>query len=240
MSYEDEDDERYQEALQEAAHEAAAEEAAYKHFSAEIGSQWARDHADELFQEHYEDAVSAFQSERLTSYYVKNPGLARPARDLLVYAQSLMPSFPQAALVFAVTAAELVWKKVLLEPIVFGLVHTEGLANLVTELTLNHTGMGRFKFLLTGILSEFGGVDLMKYKRDGSPNTLWEEISAIQKARNGLIHEGKQAPDGTPALAISVAEALLNIIFPQVITKLGLHLHENQTVCGSFHWTKDK
>jgi hypothetical protein len=145
-----------------------------------------------------------------------------------------MPSFPQAALVFAVTAAELVWKKVLLEPIVFGLVHTEGLATFVTELTTKHTGMDRFKKLLTAILAEFGGVDLMAYKRSDSSKTLWQEICEIQKARNDLVHEGKSAPDA-PDLALSVADTLMNVIFPRVTTKLGLHLHEKMTVCGIFH-----
>jgi hypothetical protein len=228
MSYEDDD--RYWEAQQE-----GSEEEAYDRLYKEIGPQWVRDHADELFQEHYEEAVSEFTSERLKSFYLKHPDLARPAWDSLLSAQSLMPSFPQAAIVFAVTAAELVWKKVLLEPIVFGLVHSEGLANFVTELATEHKGMGRFKKLLTAILTEFGGVDLMEYKRLDSPKTLWEEIGEIQKARNRLVHEGKNAPDGTAGLAISVAETLLNFIFPEVITKLGLHLHNKVTVCGSLH-----
>jgi len=103
MSYEDDDG--YWEAQQE-----AAEEEAYDRSYKEIGPQWARDHADELFRDHYEEAVSEFTSERLKSYYVKHPDLA-----------------------------------------------------------------------------------------------------------------------------ISVAEALLNSIFPQVITKLGLNLHEKMTVCGDFH-----
>ncbi len=238
MSYEDDDDDNRWEAEQEAAEEAHYEEVGAqwaKDHADEVGAQWAQDHADELFKQHYDEAVSEFTSERLKSYYLKHPDLAGPPRESLVYAQSLMPSFPQAALVFVVTAAELVWKRVLLEPIVFGLVHTEGLASFVTELTTKHTGMDRFKKLLTAILTEFGGVDLMEYKRPDSSKTLWQEIGEIQKARNDLVHEGKNAPDGKPDLAISVAETLLNVIFPQVITKLGLHLHEKMTVCGSFH-----
>jgi hypothetical protein len=225
MSYEDDDDNRWD------AEQQAAEEAQYE----KIGAQWAQDHADELFKEHYDEAVSEFTSERLKSYYLKHPDLAGQAREALLYAQSLMPHFPQAALVFAVTAAELVWKKVLLEPIVFGLVHTEGLATFVTELTTTHTGMDRFKKLLTAILTEFGGVDLMEYKRLDSSKTLWQEIGEIQKARNDLVHEGRNAPNSTPDLAIAVAARLLNDIFPQVMTKLGLHLHEKMTVCGSLH-----
>jgi hypothetical protein len=228
MNYEDEDD--YLEAQQDA----AAEEE-HDRLYEEIGPQWVRDHADEIFKENYDEAVSGFTSERLNSYYLKHPDLARPARESFLYAQSLMPSFPQAALLFSVTATELAWKTVLLKPFVFGLVHTEGLADFVTELTIKHAGMDNFKKLLTAILTEFGGVNLIEYKRDGSSRTLWEEIKEIQEARNLLLHKGKNAPDGTADLAISVAGTLLNIIFPQVIGKLGLHLHNKITVCGSFH-----
>ncbi len=61
----------------------------------------------ELYEEHYEEAIKEFTAERLQSYYVANPRLAKPARDSLVYAKSLMPAYPKAALVFAATAVEL-------------------------------------------------------------------------------------------------------------------------------------
>lgn len=222
----------------DAQHE-AAEEAAYDHLYSELGPQWARDHAQELAQEYYaenyEDAVKEFTSERLQSYYVAHPDLARPAREALLYAQSLRPSFPQAALVFAVTATELAVKTVLLKPIIFGLVHTEGLASFITDLTTQHTGMNRFQILLTKILAEFGGVELESFRRETSAKTLWQEIDEVQTARNAVIHRGEKSEDDKADLAISVASTLLGDVFPRVVAKLGLHLHDSTTVCAQTH-----
>jgi hypothetical protein len=231
MSYNDENDaDQYWDAQQEAAAEAAYDK---------MGEKWARENAYDLFrEEHHEEAISEFTSERLQSYYLKHPDLAGPARNSLLYAQSLMPTFPQAALVFAVTAIELAVKNVLLKPIVFGLVHAENLASFVTELTTKHAGMGRFQKMFTeinNILVDVSGIDLKDYKRDGSAKTLWQEIIETQTVRNGVVHEGKNAPDGTADLAISVATTLLDQLFPQVVQKLGLHLHDSLTVCGSVH-----
>src|SRR5437016_3112091 len=100
------------------------------------------------------EAVREFTAERLKSYYISHPDLAQLANDSLQYGQSLVVSHPRAALLFAVTAIELAIKVVLLKPIVFGLVHMEGLAGYITELTTQHTGMERFQTLLTEILAQ--------------------------------------------------------------------------------------
>ena len=224
------DEEREWEAQQE-----ADGEAYYDHLYKQIGPEWARDHASELLEEHYEDAVNQFTLERLQSYYSAQPNLAVPARDSLLYAQSLMPSFPQAALVFAVTATELTVKTVLLKPLISGLVHTEDLASFIAELTTKHTGMDRFQKLLTEIVAQFGGVQLKTFKRAGSVKTLWEEIGEIQCARNAVSHRGETVDSGIAVIAISVSTTLLNEVFPQILKKLGLHLHDPITVCGVSH-----
>ena len=211
-------------------------EAAYDYYYNEVGPQWARDHARELAQEYYEEnyeqAVKEFTSERLQSYYVANPNLAVPAIEALRCAHSLMPSFPQAALVFAVTATELAVKTALLKPIVFGLVHAEGLASFITDLATQHTGVDRFQILLTKTLAECGGVELETFKRANSAKTLWREIDEVQRARNAVIHRGEMANKTKADLAISVAGTLLTEIFPQVLAKLGLHLDDSTTVCA--------
>lgn len=203
----------------------------------EYGPEWAAEHKAELQAEFYNEIVSEFTTERLKSYYVANPNLAGPASESLVYAQSLMPSFPKAALVFAATAMELAVKTVFLKPIVFGLVHTEGLATFITELTTQHTGMERFQTLLTAILAQFGGVDLRTYTRAGASKTLWEEICGVQKIRNAVVHRGESVEDSNAHLAISVARTLLHEIFPKVLEKLDLHLHQPNTICGKRHGT---
>ena len=150
-------------------------------------------------------------------------------------AQSLMPSHPTAALVFGVIATELAVKVVLLKPIVFGLVHNEGLASFITDLVTQHTGMERFQTLLTEILSQFGGVDLKVFRRPKSAKTLWQEIGEIQTARNAVVHRGEAVDDANTALAMAVAATLLKDIFPQVLAKLNLHLHDGMMVCARRH-----
>jgi hypothetical protein len=209
----------------------AAEEAYRDQLYEELGPVWAENNGFVP----PEDAIRDFTAERLQSYYVANPNLAKPAYESLRYAEALLPSYPRAALVFAVTAAEVAIKTVLLKPIVFGLVHTEGLASFITDLTTQHTGMERFQTLLTVILAQFGGVDLKVFKRGDSAKTLWQEIGEIQTARNAVIHRGENADDAKAVLAIAVAATLLKDIFPQILAKLQLHLHDPMTVCADRH-----
>lgn len=223
---EDRDEDREWEANQE-----AEEDAAYDYFYNKIGPEWAREHGRELLDEHYGEAVEQFTSERLQSYYLANPSLATPARESLLYAQSLMPSFTQAALIFAVTATELTIKSVLLQPIITGLVHTEELASFIADLTTKHTGLERFHTLLTEILAQLGGVQLKTFKRANSTKTLWEEVTEVQSARNALIHRGRKSNASVAGLSISVAETLLNDIFPKIVANLGLHIDGSMNVC---------
>ena len=95
--------------------------------------------------------------------------------------------------------------------------------------------MERFQTLLTEILTQFGGVDLKAYRRENSQKTLWQEIGEVQKARNAVVHRGETVADSYADLGISVASAILTGIFPQVVTKLNLHLHDPLVVCGDHH-----
>jgi hypothetical protein len=220
---------------EEARHEAETD-AQGEAYLDEIGRQWARDNAGELakeaFEENYQQAIDEFTSERLQSYYLKEPELAVPALNSLSYAKELLHPFHKAALLFAVTATELTIKNVLLKPIISGLVHTEDLATFIADLTTTHTGMSRFHKLLTGILAQYGGVELKTFKRHGSNHTLWQEISAVQEVRNAVVHGGGNSELTTTVLSISVAETLLGEIFPRILKNLGLHLHKPIIICA--------
>src|ERR1051325_7723372 len=118
-----------------------------------------QDYEDVLVQQ-YEaqikaDAVEEFHSDRLRSYFKANPKVALPAFAALHEAQSFLATNPKVALVFSTTAMEIALKAVMLRPIVFGLVHTEGLAGFITEVATDGTGMDRFKKLLRGILATY-------------------------------------------------------------------------------------
>jgi hypothetical protein len=230
----DDDDFWEDEARSEAQQEAAAEE----HFE-EQARQWVRDNpaefAREFFDENYGEAVKVFTSERLQSYYVEHPASAVPALETLNYARTLMPTHPRAALVFGATSTELVIKNLLLRPLISGLVHMEELALFVVEQSINQTGVDRFQKLLAGIVSEFSSFDLSALKRPSSSQTLWEEIKKVQEVRNGVIHRGETADEEMATRSIEVADTLLNVIFPAVLSRLHLHTHAPITICNEAH-----
>jgi hypothetical protein len=228
------DDEWEDEERWEAEQEAAGEEQLERH-----AREWVRENADELahefFETNYEKAVKVFRSERLQSFYVKHPDLAVSALEALNYARTLMPTHPRAALVFATTSTELVIKNVLLRPLISGLVHSEDLASLIVEQSTNQTGLGHYQKLLAGIIFEFSSFELSTLKRPNSSHTLWEEITIVQDARNGVIHRGKSVEAEMATRSIEIADMLLNVILPDVLSELGLHTHLPITICDKTH-----
>lgn len=228
------DDDWEDEARWEAEQEAAGEEHLEKQ-----AREWVRDNAAEFarefFEDNYEEAVRVFTSERLQSFYVEHPNLAVPALDALNYARTLMPTYPRAAVVFGATSTELVIKSVLLKPLISGLVHIEDLALLVVEQSTNQTGMDRFQKLLAGIVSEFSSFELSTLKRPNSSQTLWQEIKIVQEARNGVVHRGETVDEEMATRSIEIADTLLNVVLPDVLSKLDLHTHPPMTICNKTH-----
>jgi hypothetical protein len=125
-------------------------------------------------------------------------------------------------------------KSTLLRPIVHGLVHTESVAALITDLVVSHSGMDRYRKLLLQILQEHGGVDLENLIRSGSNKTLWEEIRAVQKIRNGVMHRAETASEAEAELALGVAAEILESVFPAILKHIGLHLHEGYRICSDW------
>jgi len=189
---------------------------------------------DELYAEHSKQAIQEFTAERLRSFYLQNPLLATAPLNSLAESRALLAAHPTAALVFAVSAIEVGLTNVLLKPIVYGLIHSESAAGLITELTLGHKGLDRFRELLLQILLEHGGIDLNSFKRQGSTRTLWEEIGKVQKWRNTILHRAESASNDEAMQAIEVASAILETLFPAVVTKLGFHLHDGMRICDEW------
>src|SRR5439155_23101215 len=103
-------------------------------------------------------------------------------------AESLVSVNTGAALVLFVTATEVALKAVLLKPVVSGLVHNDTVAELISDLAIQHNGLDRFKTLLAKILGTYGQIDFAEFRILGHDKTLWEELAKIQTSRNGLLH----------------------------------------------------
>lgn len=149
-----------------------AREEAYEHLAEEIAQQ----------------AIDEFTSARLRSYYLAHPDVAVGAISLYLEAKTLIALSPSAALVLFVTSIEVGLKVALLKPVVYGLVHNESVAELVSNLAVKHNGFDRFTGLLSRLLREYGKIDFEAFTIEGHPKALWEEFNGLQSARNGVLH----------------------------------------------------
>ena len=169
--------------------------------------------AAELYEEHKEQAIEEFVGQRLASYYVKNPTIAEQAVAFLKKAEVYRETESVASLLLSSTATEVILKSVLLKPIVYGLVHTESLAELISSGLVKQTGIGRFKELVFRILEhhiEFEeGID--NFSRDGSKIPLWKERDEIQKVRNAVLHQAAPCASAEAILSFEVAMTFINL-----------------------------
>jgi hypothetical protein len=188
----------------------------------------------ELYEEHKKEAIEEFTGERLSKYFLNNKDLAKPAIQALSSARNLIANNSTAGFIFAEIAMEVGLKSVLLKPIVYGLVHAESVASLITDLAVSQTSMDRYRKLILQLLQEHGGVNLDTCKRQGSSQVLWQEIKKAQELRNGVMHRADLASKENAELALNTAAEILENIFPSVVKNMGLHLHEDFRICSDW------
>jgi|RhiMetdeSRZDD1v2_1073273.scaffolds.fasta_scaffold580565_2 hypothetical protein len=206
-------------------------DAEYDHYMEEW-AEYAQDAARAEFYDNLSNQIiNAFATSRLQAFYLTHPMVIQAPLDALNEARSLAVTHPSAALVFAVAATEVCFKVALLKPICYGLVHTESSAALLMELAIAPKEE-RLIEIMQKILAQHGGVDLYSFKRPGSTQTLWKEIQTLKKRRNAVLHRCEAASHNEATQAIGVAEAMIEVVFPATIARLGLHLHQGWQVCN--------
>ncbi|MGD0073220.1 MAG: hypothetical protein ABSD31_02635 [Candidatus Binataceae bacterium] len=186
----------------------------------------------ELYPEHRDQAIAEFTKECLQRFYLANRGILLGPLRLFREAQKLTDEHHAAALVFAFASIETLLKSALLKGAVTGLVHNQSLAGPLADFLFGRlTGLERVKKLLFPVVKQHAGIDLATFKRDGSSNSIWDEILAIQQARNSVLHRGDFSCLGQSLpIAILVAQFTTDVLFPAVLAYVGLHLHE-ELIC---------
>lgn len=177
--------------------------------------------ARELYPDHKMQAISEFTVERLQSFYVANPFVMRPAVEAIQEGRSLQAhNHHSAALIYFVTAIELLLKATLLKPVVHGLVHSEGLAEIIVQQALGQSGFDRYSKLLAKLFFELTKLDIDTVGRIGSKDTLLAECTKQQALRNKIIHQGATvgAPEADLARVVAVA------VYEQVVHPMLAHL----------------
>lgn len=183
--------------------------------------------SEEFYPEHKIQAIGEFTAERLRHYYVDHPRVMCPALDALEEGQCLLKAqHHEAALIFFVSAIEMLLKSTLLKPVVHGLVHIEELADVVVESTLGSPGFDRYSKLLQQLFIKLAEMDIKSIRRDGAKDNLLEECSSLQKIRNRIIHQGGRCSSEQAALGLKVAVAVFDEIVNKMLCKLGLTAKE--------------
>ncbi|MDN0084484.1 hypothetical protein QU487_17240 [Crenobacter sp. SG2305] len=181
---------------------------------------WYSDLVDEISIQ----AIDEFTLDRLRSYYVTNKSLASNVVSIYKEAETLLDKSPSAALVLFTTAIEVGLKVTLLKPVVYGLVHNESVADLVSDLAIKQNGFDRFKPILAKIIKEYGNIDFNNFKIKDHIKTIWEEIYTLQIVRNGVVHRGELASAEKAILAKDVATMIMGVFLPSVLKNLGLKI----------------
>jgi hypothetical protein len=186
----------------------------------------------EIYDEISSEAITEFALERLRSYYLKHPLLAKDVIALYFEARSLSESSPTAALLLYTTVIEVGLKTTLLKPVIYGLVHNEFVAELVSELVVKNNGLDRFQKILALIMREYSDIDVENFKLQGHSKTIWEEINIIQKARNAVAHRAELATPEIAVLAKEVAGSIITDFLQGVLTDFGLQLQKGGKIAA--------
>lgn len=179
--------------------------------------------AHELYSAQQEQAIEEFTAERLRSFYVTHPAVMRPAVDALQEGKALLAGQRHsAALVFFVSAVELLLKATLLKPVVYGLIHHEALADVVVQHALGQTGFDRYEGLLADLFAQLASIDLKDVARDGAGTNLLSEAKKLQAMRNRIIHQGTRCSSSEAEEAHAVAVATYDLIVFPMLASIGL------------------
>jgi hypothetical protein len=183
-----------------------------------------------LVDEISKQAIDEFTFDRLRSYYVSHRDLAVQVVKVYREAKELIEKSPSASLVLFTTAIEVGLKVTLLKPVIYGLVHNESVADLISDLAVKHNGFDRFKPLLARVLAEYGEIDFDAFTIEGHKKTMWEEVTLLQGIRNGVVHRAELASPEMALLAQEVATMIIGNYLASVLCGLELQLLKGGTV----------
>ena len=192
---------------------------------------WAR---DEYEMEIANRAIEEFQSVRLQSFYKNHTDLAVRAIHLGEEARSVLEESPSAALVLATASIEVGFKAIIVRPIISGLVHEESLASLVTEVFIKSAKQDGVLKIVYQILKKYASIDLQETTLPQHTKRYWAEVSEAQELRNGVLHRAEACSKQDAERVLELAEYLWNVVFVDVIKSLGLHTHDNRTICDQY------
>ncbi|MDP8240414.1 MAG: hypothetical protein P9X24_15090 [Candidatus Hatepunaea meridiana] len=127
----------------------------YDYHDAEMEAGW-----DAIYNEISGEVIENYKADRSIAYFEKYPKIAIPSYHALLNARSLLAENCTAAQIFATIAIEVGLKFVFAKPIIYGLIHSDIGAELISDFTMNFTNIERYRKTVLPLLSKFAKVDL--------------------------------------------------------------------------------
>ncbi len=191
-------------------------------------------HADYLREQYEEELriqiVEDFIEERRLSYYEENPEVLTSSVRILNEANVLLNQSPTASLLLSSTAIETAIKAGILKPIIYGLIHSDATADIVSDATIEQKSFNRLKKLMFKLLADLSSIDMETFQRSGSNKSLWNEWKNVQHSRNKIAHEAKEYDIEEARYALSVAQGVLWELIPTVLSSLSLSIDYNGNI----------
>jgi hypothetical protein len=208
--------------------EDAAADAAYDEYINRLYEEWESEYADEI----KEKGVQEFLHGLLRSYFVDHPELAKRASHRLREARSLLPVNDSACLALGYSAVEVGYKELLLRPTVNGFVHSSHAALVIAEIVLSRSKPTHLKRILEGTLDSIGIANHRRLKVGSREDSLWGHMERIKDLRNAVLHRGDVAKHEDAEAAISIAQLIIDLIFPGLLRLSGLKLDNGVVVAA--------
>lgn len=181
---------------------------------------------DEFIERFTDEVIGEFTAEKLRSYYVENPKLLVPALDAMAESRALSAhKHHAAAIVFAATAMEQLFKVAMLRPLVFGLVHHDALATVIMDRIVSpQLRFDEYKRLLSRIYQEILGSNADELQTKAGKKGLLDQCDKTVQKRNAIVHRADSATPEEARLAMDQVADVFDVFVRPVIEKLGLQL----------------
>ncbi len=109
----------------------------------------------------------------------------------------------------------------------YGLIHNEGLAEIMTKHILGQTGFERYEKLLAELFDNLANIDVRQISREGGQAKLVVECRDLQKIRNNIIHQGAFCTETEAEKGKLVSVAVFEEIARPLLFSIGLTVVDN-------------
>lgn len=175
---------------------------------------------EEILDRYRDDLIEEFQEERLSSYYKANPYIAKPALQFLGKAKELQSVDPTSSFILAFASSEYFLKKVMLEPLVAGLIHDEALDEVIAPIVMKDKG---FVNLLLDIMRTHDIV-LNEEAFGQTGRTIKQEWERQKEIRNSAVHRCSEVSSEDAFFAVSLSELFAGDILSRFASAFGLSI----------------